>query len=113
MALFAPYCGGRSREQDLLRVLAYWSGGGVRGVRSLMEASPHRFDLRWQPVRAPLESTACTLNIEAEPPLAYRFSVPAHQLMVWLMESGDRSDRLELPDRFWQWLLLEAGAEDL
>lgn len=113
VALFSPYCGGRSAENDLLRVLQLWPRGQLDGIRPLEAGNGHPFRLSWQVVQAPLETTACILAFPAEPELRYAFVLPAHQLVRWLMEGGDGPLGLELPDRFWQWLLLERGADAL
>ncbi len=112
VALYAPYCGGRRMEGELRRALELWPSGHVNGIRPLAGAPGHRFRLQWQVVEAPLLMSACTLTLDVEPPRCFRFSLAAHQLMVWLMELQSEGDGApDLSDRFWQWLLLEASVE--
>ena len=78
-----------------------------------MVAAPgHRFRFQWDVVEAPLLNSSCVLTLNSEPRLCYRFALPAHQLIAWLMQlrSGDDSGP-DFSDRFWQWLLLEAPVE--
>jgi hypothetical protein len=112
VALYAPYCGGRRVEGELRRALELWPSGHINGVRPLAGAPGHHFRLQWQVVEAPLLVSACTLTLQVEPPCCFRFSLAAHQLMVWLMELHSEGDGApDLSDRFWQWLLLEASVE--
>jgi hypothetical protein len=112
VALFAPYCGGRQAEPALRRALELWSHGLLEGIRPMLATPGHRFRLQWHVVEAPLLTSACVLTLDSEPRLCYRFTLPAHQLITWLMQlrSGDGSGP-DFSDRFWQWLLLEAPVE--
>ena len=107
LALFAPYCGGLQNEQALRQVLPLLSRGRLEGARSLGEGKGHAFLLCWEPVRAPLTPAHCTLSFPGEASLHYTFDVPGHQLVEWLMHAEAGASVADLPDRFWQWLLLE------
>jgi|MDTA01.1.fsa_nt_gb hypothetical protein len=106
LALFAPYCGGRRREQALRQALELLPTGRFEGARELRDAPPHRFVLRWSPAHAPLETCHCELQLDDLPQQPYRFDCSAYQLLDWLMQGGSSGGR-DLPDAFWQWLFLE------
>ena len=112
LALFAPYCGGRERESILRQALAMLPFGEHAGERTLFDAPAHRFFLRWDPVQAPLEPCRCVLRFESHPGVDYRFECPAHQLLSWFMEGPVHGCGNDLPDSFWQWLLLSRFADD-
>ena len=100
--LFAPYCGGKVQPSDLLKVLGQLAQGSWQGVRQLEGGRSHPYRLEWQGESAPLEMLRCGLLFPAMPALGYHFSLPAHQLVVWLAQvEGD-----DLPQAFWRWLLL-------
>lgn len=112
LALFAPYCGGREKEVLLQEALALLPSGAHAGERMLLDAPPLQFVLRWDPVQAPLAPCRCGLRFESRPGIEYRFDCPAHQLLNWLMEGPLQSRGSDLPDSFWQWLLLSGVADD-
>ena len=107
IALFAPYCGGVHQEAALMRVLPLFAEGELRGHRPLAGGALRPFVLRWSVVGAPLSLCSCHVEIAEGPALVYRFELPAHQLMTWLMQVDPDAVRVDLPDGFWQWLLLE------
>jgi hypothetical protein len=100
--LFAPYCGGMAQPSGLLQALDRLAQGSWQGVRQLEGGRVHPYRLEWQGESAPLEMLRCQLLFPALPELGYRFTLPAHQLVLWLVQSeGD-----DLPQAFWRWLLL-------
>ena len=100
--LFAPYCGGMAKQSELLQALGSLAQGSWQGARQLEGGRTHPYRLEWQGESAPLEMLRCQLLFPALPELVYRFSLPAHQLVLWLVQSeGD-----DLPQAFWRWLLL-------
>ena len=100
--LFAPYCGGMAQQSDLLQALGSLAQGSWQGARQLEGGRSHPYRLEWQGESAPLEILHCQLLFPAMPEMGYRFSLPAHQLVLWLVQSeGD-----DLPQAFWRWLLL-------
>ncbi len=108
-ALFAPYCGGVERESWLELALDLLEARQVSGRRQLRPAGVHPFELRWQPVEAPQEPVACVLTFPATPGLVYNFTLPSHQLVLWLMdllEAQAIRGEDDLPEAFWRWLLL-------
>lgn len=109
VVLYAPYCGGVSREALLERALELFSSAKAHGERPLRGTSGHLFELSWKAGGAPQELSFCELRFPADPEVIYRFSLPTHQLVNWLMDlledqairgSGD------LPEAFWRWLIL-------
>ena len=112
LALFAPYCGGREREPLLRQALVMLPSREYAGERTLVDAPAHRFFLHWDPVQAPLEPCRCVLRFESRPGVDYRFECPAHQLLSWFMEGPVQGRGNDLPDSFWQWLLLSRFADD-
>ena len=43
----------------------------------------------------------------------YRFDLVTHQLVSWLMQVDDQvGERGDLPDAFWQWLLVGIDQDD-
>ena len=100
--LFAPYCGGMAKQSELLQALGSLAQGSWQGARQLEGGRSHPYRLDWEGESAPLEMLRCQLLFPAMPELGYRFSLPAHQLVLWLVQSeGD-----DLPQAFWRWLLL-------
>ena len=100
--LFAPYCGGMAKQSELLQALGSLAQGSWQGARQLEGGRSHPYRLEWQGESAPLEMLRCQLLFPTLPELGYRFSLPAHQLVLWLVQSeGD-----DLPQAFWRWLLL-------
>lgn len=109
VALYAPYCNGISREEVLDQALQLLNRGRVTGQRPLRFGQPHSFELRWQAGASPLERSKCDLSFPGIPEVLYSFSVPTHQLVLWLMDLiQSRADGVEpdLPENFWRWLLL-------
>ena len=113
LALYAPYCGGLSREGDLreaLAILQSQSFEGERAVRLGEAAIPtNSAGVEGQ---HPLNSSLCRLTFPMHPSLVYSFELVTHQLVDWLMQrdrlAGQKGD---LPDAFWQWLLAGADGE--
>lgn len=105
-ALFAPYCGGLARQQSLLQALRLLSSGQFIGKRKVEGASGHSFRLSWRAGTSPMEDSDCQLSFPDHPDISYRFVIPTHQLVDWLMESSEASKSSDLPDQFWGWLLL-------
>ena len=100
--LFAPYCGGMAKQSELLQALGSLAQGSWQGARQLEGGRTHPYRLEWQGESAPLEMLRCRLLFPALPELGYRFTLPAHQLVLWLVQrEGD-----DLPQAFWRWLLL-------
>ena len=100
--LFAPYCGGMAQPSGLLQALDRLAQGSWQGVRQLEGGRVHPYRLEWQGESAPLEPLRCRLLFPAMPELAYRFSLPAHQLVLWLIQIQGN----DLPQAFWRWLLM-------
>lgn len=111
LALFAPYCGGREAEASLRQALVMLPSCRHEGERMLVDGPAHRFLLSWDSVQAPLELCHCLLQFERRPADDYRFECPAHQLLSWLMEGPVQGVGSDLPDSFWEWLLLERFIE--
>lgn len=113
VALYAPYCDGVTREAWLIQALDRLTLGELDGVRRLRPEGEHPFQLRWQAGLAPQETSHCELGFPASPELSYRFELPTHQLVRWLMDlleqqSGQvfEASACDLPESFWRWLLL-------
>ena len=100
--LFAPYCGGMAQQSDLLQALGSLAQGSWQGARQLEGGRTHPYRLEWQGESAPLEMLRCQLLFPAMPEMGYQFSLPAHQLVLWLVQSAGN----DLPQEFWGWLLL-------
>lgn len=105
--LFAPYCGGLSQQLQLQDALVLLGQGGFQGHRSLAGGKGHSYQLHWQGESAPLESLHCALHFPAHQELSYRFALPAHQLVRWLMQR----EANDLPQAFWRWLLMGQPVE--
>jgi len=113
VALFAPYCKGSTRPGAVDEALRLLASGELQGFRQLRPEGQRTFTLRWQPGVAPLEPSHVQLEVrrdEAAVPFHYRFQIPTHRLVAWLMEwqavvraTGSPAD---LPESFWQWLIL-------
>ena len=106
LVLFAPYCGGRSREADLQRALRLVVKGSLKGRRLLQGGRAHSFTLSWQGASSPLELCSCQLCFSETQVPIYNFDVSMHQLVNWLMACPDLGDQGDLPNHFWSWLLL-------
>ena len=110
LVLFAPYCGGVSREQDLSTALQILGRGELQGRRPVAGRDGYSYELRWSGVAAPLESLNCQLRFPGHPEGDVDFVVLTHQLVAWLMDcSHQQRSEPDLPDGFWQWLLMERG----
>ncbi len=106
--LFAPYCGGLGREQQLIRALEILAAGCLPGVRRLSDGGGHAYELAWSGEPAPLQTLDCQLHFPDQPEeISYRFPLVCHQLVLWLVESGGDG----LPDSFWPWLLQGRSVE--
>ncbi|MGB7564040.1 MAG: type IV pilus biogenesis protein EbsA [Prochlorococcaceae cyanobacterium] len=109
VALYAPYCSGVSREEVLHMALHLLDAGRVTGQRMLKFGTPHVFELRWQAGTSPQERSSCQLSFPQLPEVLYGFSVPTHQLVLWLMDLIQKRDggaESDLPENFWRWLLV-------
>jgi hypothetical protein len=110
LVLFAPYCGGVSREQDLSAALQILSCGELKGRRPVAGIDGYLFELRWNGVAAPMERLNCQLRFPGHPEGDVDFAVTTHQLVAWLMDRSHlHPSEPDLPDGFWQWLLMERG----
>ena len=110
LVLFAPYCGGVSRQQDLPQPCRSWAVGHWRGGFRWPGSDGHPYKLRWNGVAAPLERLDCQLRFPCHPEGVLDFAVDTHQLVVWLMDcSYLQPSEPDLPNGFWQWLLIERG----
>ena len=108
--LFAPYCGGVSREADLAAALQILARGELQGRRPVAGIDGYSYALRWDGVAAPLEQLDCQLRFPGHPEGDVDFAVLTHQLVAWLMDcSQPKRSEPDLPDGFWQWLLIERG----
>ncbi len=106
LALFAPYCGGRSREGELQQALRLLAQGSLSGLRPVKQTAGHGFNFTWQGARSPLEMSSCQLSFPESPAVRYAFDVETHQLVEWLMDWDEQAGPGDLPDNFWTWLLL-------
>ena len=113
VALFAPYCQGTARLARLEQALELLQRSELRGCRRLRPEGERAFLLRWQAGVAPQEPAQLELEVvmaAASEPACYQFSRPTAQLVIWLMdwlEAGERSGQpADLPESFWQWLIL-------
>ena len=112
LALFAPYCGGLTREQDLRSALQTLLAGEFRGIRPREGMNGHAFQLSWGGGHAPLEIATCQLVLPETTVQPYRFELVTHQLVLWLMEcSIGEAGNQDLPDAFWTWLLIGTDLE--
>lgn len=113
LALYAPYCGGLSGEEDLSAALTILQSQSFDGLRPVEGASGHAYQLSWTGGQAPMETISCRLTFPAHPSLDYRFDLVTHQLVSWLMQVDDRvGETGDLPDAFWQWLLVGSDQDD-
>ena len=113
LALYAPYCGGLSGEEDLSAALMILQSQSFDGLRPVEGAPGHAYRLSWTGGEAPLETISCRLKFPAHPSLNYSFDLVTHQLVSWFMQvdlqDGNSGD---LPDAFWQWLLVGTDQDD-
>lgn len=100
--LFAPYCGGVTQQLLLEAAVAQLLMGEWEGERRLEGDGGRRFKLRWHGEPAPLETLRCELQFPDLPAVRYEFTLPAYQLVLWLMQRHEH----QLPVSFWRWLLL-------
>ncbi len=57
-----------------------------------------------------MERLDCQLRFPGHPEGNLDFSVTTHQLVVWLMDCSHlQPSEPDLPNGFWQWLLIERG----
>jgi hypothetical protein len=113
VALYAPYCQGMARRQELQRALELLAVGSLQGERRLRPSGARRFRLSWSAVSSPLEQSTASLRFEDGPdlePLEYSFELPTFRLVLWLMDwlaaGGGPTQSADLPDSFWRWLIL-------
>ena len=113
VALFAPYCQGLARRRELERALELLNAGMLEGARRLRPEGVRPYQLQWQAAASPLDPARVNLRLAdgAGQPLAdYRFELPTHSLVLWLMDALAAADvgdgALDLPDSFWAWLIL-------
>lgn len=99
--LFALYCGGVGREPQLMAALQTLGASSLQGSRLLNDGGAHHFELRWSGEAAPMQALRCQLRFPDLPAIEYDFSLPCHQLVIWLMDV----DGPGLPESFWPWLL--------
>jgi len=113
VALYAPYCQGMARHQDLERALGLLATGTLLGERRLRPSGSRRFRMAWRPGPSPLDLAGVALQFEDGPDLPtldYSFELPSYRLVLWLMDwvaaGGDPNTPVDLPDSFWRWLIL-------
>jgi len=113
VALFAPYCQGAARQGQLEQALELLQRQELQGLRRLRPEGERPFVLRWQAGVAPLEPAEVALEVAApggDGPVRYSFALPNQQLVRWLMDwleaGGGPQQRADLPETFWQWLIL-------
>lgn len=113
VALFAPYCHGAPGASLIDAALQLLALGQLEGQRCLRPQGERPFTLRWQPGVAPLELAQVQLEVrsaESSPAVHYRFELPTHQLLSWLIEwqaaAQGPGGSADLPESFWQWLIL-------
>ena len=107
--MFAPYCGGVSRQQDLSAALQILGRGALHGRRPVAG--------RVDTLRTPLNSAVALmerldfqLRFPGNPEGDFDFAVTTHQLVVWLMICSPlEPSEPDLPNGFWKWLLIERG----
>ena len=57
-----------------------------------------------------MERLDCQLCFPGHPEGNVDFAITTHQLVTWLMDCSHlQPSEPDLPDRFWQWLLIERG----
>ena len=113
LALYAPYCGGVSGEEDLSAALTILQSQSFDGLRPVEGAPGHAYRLSWTGGEAPLEAISCRLKFPAHPSLNYSFDLVTHQLVSWFMQVDLQHGKTgDLPDAFWQWLLVGTDQDD-
>ncbi|MBV2351287.1 transglycosylase [Synechococcus sp. HK05] len=120
VALFAPYCQGAADPSALEQGLQLLARGHLQGQRPLRPEGQRPFELHWQPGIAPLESAQVQLSVQGqglEQPARYSFELPTHRLLQWLMAwqaaGGAAGQPADLPEPFWQWLILGLDSQAL
>ncbi len=84
--------------------------GALQGRRPVAGSDGHPYELRWNGVAAPMERLDCQLRFPGHPEGDFDFAVTTHQLVVWLMDCSHlQPSEPDLPNGFWQWLLIERG----
>ncbi len=113
VALFAPYCQGAARLATLEQALELLGRSELRGQRRLRPEGERDFVLRWQAGVAPREPAQLELQVamaDVSEPARYCFALPTAQLVIWLMDwleaGGGAGQPADLPESFWQWLIL-------
>ena len=113
VALFAPYCHGAPGASAIDAALQLLAVGQLEGQRCLRPQGQRPFTLRWQPGVAPLELAQVQLEVcssESTSVVHYRFELPTHQLLSWLIAwqvaAPGAGGSADLPESFWQWLIL-------
>ena len=113
LALYAPYCGGLSGEEDLSAALTILQSQSSDGLRTVEGASGHAYRLSWTGGEAPLETISCYLTFPSHPSLNYSFDLVTHELVSWFMQVDVQNGKSgDLPDAFWQWLLVGTEQDD-
>ena len=113
LALYAPYCGGLSAEDELGTALTILQSQLFEGCRPVQDSPGHAYLLSWDGGQAPLERISCCLSFPGLPERQYRFELLTHQLVSWLMQVNHPNDpKADLPDEFWHWLLIGSDPAD-
>ena len=120
VALFAPYCQGAADRSALEQGLQLLALGHLQGQRPLRPEGQRPFELHWQPGVAPLEPAQVQLSVQGqgvEQPVRYSFELPTPRLLQWLMAwqaaGGAAGQPADLPEPFWQWLILGLDSQAL
>lgn len=118
VALYAPYCQGTARRQELDRALTLMVQGRLEGQRQLRPSGTRRFHFSWRAADSPLEPTEANLRFDGGSDLdqlEYNFELPTYRLVLWLMDwiaaGGSEGQAVDLPDSFWRWLILGIDPE--
>jgi hypothetical protein len=90
VALYAPYCEGFGKPQQLDQALEVLASGRFNGNRRLKPDGNHPYELSWLPVESPSEPSRCQLNFPEFETVSYQFSLPTAQLVFWLMEAFEQ-----------------------
>ncbi|AHF63093.1 hypothetical protein Syncc8109_0713 [Synechococcus sp. WH 8109] len=84
--------------------------GALQGRRPVSGSHGHLYELRWNEVAAAMERLDCQLGFPCHPEVDLDLAVTPHQLGVWLMDCSHlQPTETDLPNGFWQWLLIERG----
>ncbi len=87
VALYAPYCEGLEKPQQLDQALEVLAAGRFNGSRRLKPDGNHPYELSWLHGDSPQEPCRCQLIFPAFTSVTYQFSLPTAQLVLWLMEA--------------------------